>query len=289
MSYIIGQFNHRVDEQEQPPAFITPITEGTARRRQATGDKGTIEDLLSDTYDECISDLTLMPSNYYNFRCQIKIMTDEQTFLVKLVNYDSSTNPVEQFIKEINVESGEREKWVTVEFIFHPLIQFDTILFQLKRTVNDYRNEMRYPKICYQQLGYLKNIINSKINEGISLLKIGVQSHPGLALCVNGEEIRISRTGIFEVKNGVIPVKFFSVAEAAKEVNTDPTSHETVEGWKKWINEQVEIIENAEYSDKRVKEKEMSEIYSECFFDTEKEYIVDSFVLDYMYKDKEES
>lgn len=283
MSYIIGQYNHNKASGDDS-SFVTPITSGTVKRRDNSGDMGVVGTALDPFSDECISDLNLVSTRYYYFRCQIKRMTSPQTFTIKLVNYDQTAiGDVEQFIKQITIRGGDREEWVSVEFVFHPIVQFDTILFQLQRTIDDYRVFARYPKIAYQQLSVINNIINSKIGNDISLLKIGVQSHPGLTLCINGEEMHLSRSGIFEIRNGVIPVNFFCVLNPAIEVNINPTDVSSVEGWKISINQQIENIENDPSLTPEQKEARYRAINSKCFFGTAKRYEVDAFILDYMY------
>lgn len=277
MSYIVGQYNH-TSASADDSSFITPIISGIADRRQNNGDSESSN--LNLFTDECVRGLNLVASKYYYFRCQIKRMIDEQRFTIKLVNFnETSTGSVEQFIKTIVIQGGEREEWVNVEFIFHPVIAFDTILFQLQRNITDYRDMIRYPKICYQQLGSINNIITTKVKDGATLLKIGVQSHPGLSMCVNGEEIRISRTGIFELRNGVLPINFFSVTNPASEDTA------TVVDWEMEINQLIENIENDPTLSPVEKEARYRAITSECFFGTSKTYTIDAFTLDYMYED----
>lgn len=268
MAYIVGQYNHN-NSSTDDASFITPITQGMVARYSGTS--GSL-----DTFsDECITNLNLVSSNYYYFKCQIKRMIMPQTFAIKLINYNGTA--VEQFIKQVTVQGGDREEWVNVDFVFHPLVSFDTILFQLQRTSEDYQVMTRYPKIAYQQLGSINNIITSKIGNNISLLKIGVQSHPGLVMCINGEEIHISRTGIFEIKNGVIPINFFSVVNPAKETTS------IMDDWIANINQQIENIENDPTLTIEQKEAMYRAINSRCFFDSAKIYKIDAFTLDYMY------
>ena len=285
MAYIIGQYNHNSASQDDRD-FITAIQSGIVKRRKNSGDMGVIGSSLDPFEDECIqlSSLNFEPSKYYYFRGQIKRMTEAQTFTIKLVNYDDiAVDSIEQFVKQIVVQGGDREEWVSVEFIFRPVVSFDTILFQLQRTINDYRVFSRYPKIAYQQLGVVNNMIERKIGPDISLLKMGVQSHPGLTLCVNGEEIHLSRSGIFEVRNGVIPVNFFSVTNPAIENNQNPSDINSVEGWKNNVNQQIEDIENNPSLTTEQKEAAYAAINSKCFFGTSKTYKIDAFILDYMY------
>ena len=285
MSYIVGQYNHNSASADDA-SFIDPIKTGTAKRRQNSGDMGVIGGSELDPFsDECISDLNLVTSEYYYFRCQIKRMVEAQQFTVKLVNYDSvAAGSVEQYLKTVVVQGGDREEWVSVELVFHPVVQFDTILFQLQRTIEDYRVFSRSPKIAYQQLGTINNIIESKIASDIELLKIGVQSHPGMTLCVNGEEIHTSRSGIFEVKNGVLPIRFFSAMNPAIEYNTSETDRTSVEGWKKYVNQLIEEIESDPSITIQEKEARYKAINSKCFFGTPKIYSIDAFTLDYMYQ-----
>lgn len=283
MSYIIGQYNH-TSAIGDDSSYITPIKSGVVARRGNAGDMGVIGGSLNPFEDECITGLNLSYSEYYYFRGQIKRMTDSQVFTIKLVNYESTgTEEVEQFIKQVTIRGGDREEWVSVEFVFHPAAQFDTILFQLQRTIADYRQFARTPKIAYQQLGAINSIIDSKIANGVSLLKIGVQSHPGLTLCVNGEEMHVSRSGIYEVKNGVLPVNFFSVVNAAEELNQDASDATSVEGWKVQVNTAVEEIENDPTLTIEQKEARYKAIDCKCFFGTTKIYKIDPFILDYMY------
>jgi hypothetical protein len=283
LSYIIGQYNHTSTIGDDS-SYITPIKSGVVARRGNPGDMGVIGGSLNPFVDECITGLNLSPYEYYYFRGQVKRMTDSQVFTIKLVNYESTgTEEVEQFVKQVTIRGGDREEWVSVEFIFHPVAQFDTILFQLQRTIADYRQFARTPKIAYQQLGVINSIINSKIANGVSLLKIGVQSHPGLTLCVNGEEMHVSRSGIYEVKNGVLPVNFFSVVNAAEELNQDASDATSVEGWKAQVNAAVEEIENDPTLTIEQKEARYKAIDCKCFFSTTKIYKIDPFILDYMY------
>ena len=49
----------------------------------------------------------------------------------------------------------------------------------------------------YNVINYLNPLINKS-----SLLQIGVQSAPGLLMCINGEEIKVGRSGLYEILNG---------------------------------------------------------------------------------------
>ena len=283
MAYIVGQYNHNKDSGDDD-SFINLITIGTAKRRQSQNDSGVSGASLNSFYDECIQTTSLSTSKYYYFRCLIKRLKTTQVFDIKLVNYEITTeNNIEQHLKTITVQGGKPDEWVSIEFLFQPIVPFDCILFQLRRELSDYSTMVRYPKIAYQELGEINNLISNKIITGnISLLKIGVQSHPGLMMCINGEEIHTSRSGIYEVKNGVIPISFFSVINVANE-NTS-----VMKNWMEDIGEQCIEIED-ELERGIITIDEAAALYeamkSRSFLNTEKTILIDPFILDYMYEE----
>ena len=192
-----------------------------------------------------------------------------QNFNVKLINAEEIEAGVfqisqEQLIKRCQVgatSEGNYSDWVEFECIFHPFVSFNKILFQLSRTTQDFL-EPRFPKIIYQELGEIKNVITqlSGINK---FLKIGVQSRPGLMMCINGEEIHTSRAGIYEVKSGILPIHFFSVVEAS--------NNSALNNTKETMQTECETMTD-------------EEVNSIAILDTNDTPNIDSFVLDYMYE-----
>ena len=281
MGYILGQYNKNKNVADDN-IFMTLVTSGTPKRRASGGDTG-IDSISNIFEDECIQIDGFNNTKNYYFHGKIKRMTSNQTFYIKLVNYSPSTttDDIEQYLKTITVSKGDPDEWVDVEFIFTPFVSFDCILFELQRTVDDYRTEVRYPLIAYEELSEINNVISSRIVDGIKLIKLGVQSRPGLLMCINGEEIRTSRTGIYELKNGVMTVSFFSVCNAIKE------SDNTMSNWIALVNNEVnEIIRAREAGEITAEEAERRKaaINSSCFFGSSKQArSIDSFTLDYMY------
>lgn len=270
MSYILGQYNKNKTVHDDN-IFMTLITEGDARRKAVSSDTGVIGS-GSLFEDECI----YIPSNLeisktYYFHGKIKRMLTAQVFDIKIINYDAEGEDyLEQYIKTVTVGAGDPHEWVDIEFMFTPLATFDTILFQLQRSVVDYREEIRYPVIAFQELSQIENLISSRIKAGVRLIKIGVQSRPGMMICLNGEEIHIPRSGIYEIKNGIMSVNLFSAINSAKE-ETD-----VVVDWMQEINDAY---------DQSTTEEERKNIRSRCFFDSSKSRTIDSFTLDYIYEE----
>ena len=278
MAYVLGQYNKNI--QDSSDAFMTIIPDGTVRRYTGTSSSGTSIDVF---VNECIQiNNGLSTNNNYYFHGKIKRMVSDQVFYVKLIKYnnDSQEDTLEQYIKTITVTKGDPNDWLDVEFIFTPYSDtFDTILFELQRTVDDYRVEVRQPILIYEEISLINNIIYSKIMAGISLIKMGIQSHPGLLMCINGEEIRISRTGIYEIKNGIILINFFSVVAGADEDNKN-----LIPGLISEINaawEAAELIPDVEE-----RQAAKAAIGSRCIFNSNKTRTIDSFSMDYMYQEE---
>ena len=264
MAYTIGQYNKRVgidDDQFLGPYTSNVPMPGNATTKKVKIDREVYGSWMPDFRNECVVVDALNTNKNYYFHGYIKRMNTVQTFQIKLA-YIDETNYTEQYIKEIVVAAYENEEasvedmWVEVEFIFTPLTNFNCILFELARVQEDYI-KARVPIIVYEELSEIKNILNSKLFPvgANKLIRIGVQSRPSLMMCINGEEIRTSRTGVYELKNGIITVSFFSVVNAAKEGGDGvPLDQITA---------------------------------SACRFNETKTRAIDSFTLDYLYNEKE--
>ena len=274
MGYVLNQFNQPRNEPTSTSSanntiYMELLTDGVAKRRRNMGDNGVTGGTLNPFYDECIQFNGGLSAglNYY-FHSKIKRLSSDQVFYIYLVNYNdvSAGEDVKtQYLKTITVQGGSSTEWVDFELLFTPLIQFDCILFQLQRTIEDYRTGTRYPVIVYEELSLVKNMLSSQIKQGVSLMKMGIQSRPGLLMCINGEEIHIGRTGIYEVKNGIITVDFFSVVTGAVPTNNIG-----------FLLNQLAGMRDVEGGDNT---------NSRCIFNEPKRRAISPFTLDYMYEE----
>lgn len=197
MSYGIAQY---ISKNENPNIFMTPVGEGVANTVKMNA-----ESAFSNPCVKITSDLGY--ENYY-FHAQIKRMTSNQVFKIKLINYEAPEEN-SQYIKTVTVEEGKTSEWVDVELIFHPALQFNTIVFELQRTEQDYTSP-RYASVLFLELSKINNLISQNKLKASSLLRIGVQANPGFLMCINNEEIRVGKSRIYEIPKGEIEVVFFS-------------------------------------------------------------------------------
>lgn len=103
----------------------------------------------------------------------------------------------------------------TKELIFTPNKDYKYLGFVINRVPADKNISPKRNPITDQTLDLEDNgdiaIINNILPQTAD--KIGVQSRPGTLLCINHEQIRIGRTGVYEINNGV-KVSFFGIASA---------------------------------------------------------------------------
>lgn len=244
MSYIIKQMVKEPDsstpsaKSELVTKYMTLVDSGvaiTVKRDTEVGAGAT-----GPFYDSGVKTLMKRGVNYY-FHAKVKRMDTVQTFNIKLINSDflDKTQKIKKFI----VQEGSENDWVDCEFIFTPAADFDTILFELVRD-ND-TSGGRTPVILYEEL----SIINNILDPGLEAVKIGVQSQPGLMMCINGQEIRVGRSGIYELRNQALKITKFSVVAPAE------------------TTARISLP-----------------ISSECIFHLAKIRVIPAFVLDYMYE-----
>ena len=120
-------------------------------------------------------------SNPYKDNQEISILGNVRSYSKQLEN---GKNKVELYIFTYfdNGELDENDQEIINEFIIDGRICKIEVI--------------RLDEI-YNVIDYLTTIINKS-----ALLQIGVQSAPGLLMCINGEEIRVGRSGLYEILNG---------------------------------------------------------------------------------------
>ena len=292
MAYKLGQYNKVYGQDDGK--FMSKISDGAIQMVDTRGNQGVIGSELKFTNEACKAADPFESNAAYYFHGKIlkpysgwgTVYGNDQNFNIKLINYENYTsegsNYIEQYIKQINVTpSINAKEWVDVEFIFSPLQDgFDTILFEMNRSSSDYdvtytitdtntRATITYKGrkavIGYEELSKINNFMG---NDGLKIknfLRMGVQSRPGFLMCINNEGIRVPRTGVYELKEGTIPITSFSAINSSKEEG-NPTP---IQRWMTGIEEESRI----------------EKCISECFFQYATTPQIDNFTLDYVYEE----
>lgn len=146
-------------------------------------------------------------SSSYYLKFTVYQSTDyTQSFNIKLKNSESEEDSEYQSVRTLSVKQGTDS--ITFEIIFTPNSTYNQIIFELSRTALDFsyiNNEDTSGRLMIIEVNQFQEIINvissylSKYSGLTELTKIGIQGPPGLLFELNGEEMRIGRTGIYEL------------------------------------------------------------------------------------------
>lgn len=145
----------------------------------------------------------------YYLQFEIKSLeNDAQTIYLKLIGGQEDAT---QLLQTYNIppgEVGKEAKKYLFEIVFTPNGNYNTICWELLRNVIDYTdiNGQRRTNIVIKKFATLNNFITSNIS---NLKKIGIQGPPSMLMCINGEQIRIGKSGTYEISNGII-INFIS-------------------------------------------------------------------------------
>lgn len=147
--------------------------------------------------------------NSYYIRFRIPKTGKTQMITVKLINTNKKVDNI-QNLGTIEINPGV--DYSSFELVITPNQFYNQIKFELNRENEDYtkKNEDgtygRVLSIAIENFSKIYNVLDylTTIDEKIKSLKqIGIQSVPGLGMCINGEYIRVGRSGLYELDNGV--------------------------------------------------------------------------------------
>ena len=201
MSYNIGQFR-----RTQRPAedyminYVKDVDYILNSSYPTTIDTYTFDDFAIQMTN---SELDALHSFYLKYSVKTPVFGNTslaQTITIKLKNDNSETV---QTVKT-NVNKGSGTVLIT------PIGTFKYIVFELERVTTDYTetnpstgHHGRQMDIEITSFGLVRNILTDFINLQQPLTKIGVQGPKGLVMCINGEEIRVGNSGIYEIDNSI--------------------------------------------------------------------------------------
>lgn len=165
----------------------------------------------------------------YFLRVKIyKRQDSKQMATIKLNNTSKISDNI-QNIRQIEIPMGNETEYTTFEIVISPNNNYNEIQFILSREALDYgiypeegsdisgrvmKIEVDNLSLIYNIMDYLRTSIDNKGR----LKQIGVQGPTGLLMNINGESIRIGRTGIYEINNGVT---ITSIGFIIEDGNTD--------------------------------------------------------------------
>lgn len=205
MNYKLSQYGYKAGD-ESASGFVTPLITVFKKKTGFSNSYFlTPNPPVGSTQSKYYK--SLQPYYFYGV---IKYKSSQQRINIKLVNYADDPDNADtktQFVKSITVPASTSSEiqYYTVEFIFKPIANFDSLLFEAESGSSI--------KLGCIDISEINDIIKNNNYFGVkgsSLIRFSIQAIPGFLMCLNGEEIRVPRSGIYEVKNGIILIDSFA-------------------------------------------------------------------------------
>lgn len=167
------------------------------------------------TFNDIIIRRNFSPNDGSIFlRVALKRFSRDTKVTVKLTKSNASAMDITgvQTITHIKVPAGrtteEMNTALVYDIVITPSDSYDQVVFAIDRDGQDItgvpRSWIPAQSFDIQSFGWISNIISTlDIDNQTKLKQVGVQGRPGLQLCVNGEMIRVGRTGIYEINHGI--------------------------------------------------------------------------------------
>ena len=208
MSYAIGQFR-----RDTLNTYLNKIN--FIKQEIQTSSSDISEDIaFTDIAFKLEGGVVFDKNKNYYFKLQIKKTQYNQNFQVTLQNIENQNTSVQK-IKNFYISAKQEQEIndiVVINIVFNPIVNFTHLVLRLSRTYEDFLiikqqgQEKKYGRLieindegC--EFFQIKNILDS-LNGISQFKKIGIQGPSGLLMCINGEEIRIGPSGIYQIKNG---------------------------------------------------------------------------------------
>lgn len=101
-----------------------------------------------------------------------------------------------------------KTKTKVIELIFTPYVTSDLLVFELNRVSFDYNyaGTEKERKVHFSEdrdVGRVNNVLNKVLPVGVTVEKVGIQSTPSSYVIINGEGMRIGKSGVLEINSGV--------------------------------------------------------------------------------------
>lgn len=216
MSYKFGQYRRRQsDIYSKSLEFKLDTIQEESPLSAAVVFNEKVIDLSGDNVLQFVDSTGTKRRSYYLKYKVYKMWDTAQVITVKLINTLKTTDNV-QTLTTVTVDKGYESDYAVFDIVIPPNAVYNQIQFFLNRIVDDYNQlneDGTYGRIInieidrLEEINNVVDIINSAIEDKGQLKQIGVQGPPGLQMCIDGEEIKIGRSGLYEINNGVV-VKF---------------------------------------------------------------------------------
>lgn len=201
MSYQIGQFRRDLTNNYIQDLSYTITTVETPWG--GSSDSSSLQITFTDRA------LLLPRSLQQGQNCFLRVGIERQQLRQRiniLLKNNTSTQNKTQTVASFTIPPLDNTNNITaiIETIISPNDAYNQIILQIVRQIpQDFQITNRIVNLVNEDivLGTITNIVNI-VGAQNGFIKIGVQGPSGLLMCINGEQIRIGPSGIYEIKNG---------------------------------------------------------------------------------------
>lgn len=165
---------------------------------------------------EQLKDKGFSPSNCYFFTFYLLRKNYVQDISLRLFYNDEYSNYIQltniKINKKIKTENEEEPEKISICFK-PPTNGYNKIAVILNNKQND-DNELQYKKIDTDPPTFysINNLITKlKLEDEYKITNIGVQSRPDFKFVIDGEEIEVGRTGVYEMPYSDYKINFLGV------------------------------------------------------------------------------
>ena len=162
----------------------------------------------------------------YRLTFKIKSLLTSQKIIIKLVETEAidgvlqeKTDVGEEEIETITVVANDDPDASSIQYevFFVPDKAYNTIKFELQRTSADFsisgENGIKGRQVVITEyhIEEIENILALEALNGRIIRKLGLQGPTGLTFVIDGEIIRIGKSGIYELYNDDLTIEFIGV------------------------------------------------------------------------------
>lgn len=208
MAYRFGQWR-----REQFSDYVKPLNKNDYLLTSITS---TLEGMGQQVQDIAITKQFSTTDGSLFLRFALTRFSRETGVTIKLAKQNTSALATDnvQTVAKITIPAALTTEQQTTPIIYDIVItpndSYAQLIFSIDRDSTDLdaakqpRRWIPGTSFMIQSFGQIQNIIPKlNIENSTKLKQIGVQSRPGLPMCIDGEMIRVGRSGIYEINHGI--------------------------------------------------------------------------------------
>lgn len=118
------------------------------------------------------------------------------------------------------IDTNIRDQYKVIELIFTPYVNSNILVFELCRLAYDYNGIGEPRKVKINTINYDIANVQNILPTNVTIEKVGLQTKPGSYVIINGEGMRVGKSGVLEINSG-IPITSIGLAAPGASSSSD--------------------------------------------------------------------